>query len=564
MIMKKMSMQHIVMSVLSLFLVLATVYPAAAVEFNENTAQSADPGQKASLDASQNESLKVAQEAMAIPQQPAPPAATIDDQVDRFLERAHLRRGWNKRKQAYIAVGESVVDCEDPSYDTAFITKRSLKSMEAVLDAKTQIIQNIRTEMSVMDRASTPGTDLNAQFREKIDKLQAKMESQRRTLVILLRDVDSKQADMLAGATFGDRLNELMDAAIKKLDENYSSTQIEEKKKAKFEKAKSRYQSAENEYKETEAKLNALTGAKTETLSSKVETMSAMPLMGGLVIAQFEAWEPEEEKFRTAIVMMWSKKMEAVVRSFISGEKMTVPPGKMSIDDYIKNNDWSSSTGGRRFRDNHGDVYFIGIGTAAVGSSSSSEKNARRISAMDAQKEVATAIFADVSSHQKAEKMMETYNGGTGKDTSVAAESFAEELSQSMKNRTINGLQRLYARKLKHPVSGQTIYVTIYGVSGQSAREALLMEESNYLTRIMDVKSQQISKGIKAGHQEAVKNAEADTTAYHQAKSATAAKQRANAQAQQSSPMGQSSAPAQGSSGAGGVYSGAGQDDASW
>ncbi|MCG8565740.1 MAG: hypothetical protein MI747_11735, partial [Desulfobacterales bacterium] len=373
-------------------LVLMSVYSVCpAVEYPE------DGAPDDTIQASQDTSMLAAQAAAAIPQPPSQPAMDIDSMVDQFLSRAGYMQGWNDSKETFIAVGVSVLDSEDPSYDDSFIIKRSLKSMEATLDAKAQIIEFIRTEMSVMDQASTPGTDLNAQFQEKIDKLQKKIEAQRRKLVALLKEVDAAEAAALEGATFGDRLNRLMDAAIKKLDETYSSIQIEEKKRQRFEKAKARYQEAQGEYSKTEAQLVALTGSKAETLKSSVETMSAMPLMGGLVMAQFEEWNAEDEQFRTAIVMMWSKKMETIVRGYIAGKNMTVPPGKMSISEYIKNNDWSSSTGGRRFRDNQGNVYFVGIGAAAVGSSASSEKRARGIASANAKKEVATAIFADVS-----------------------------------------------------------------------------------------------------------------------------------------------------------------------
>lgn len=528
-----------------------------AVEYSENTSAK---GQEILQDASHDTSVQAVQIALAIPQPPSQAAMNIEDMVDHFLGRAGYAQGWNEKKETFIAVGISVLDSEDPSYDDSFMIKRSLKSMEATLDAKAQIIEFIRTDMSVMDQATTPGTDLNARFREKIEKLEKKINAQRKKLVALLREVDAAEAAALQGATFGDRLNRLMDAAIKKLDSTYSSEQIEEKKKARYEATKARYQQAKNEFSETEAQLKALTGSKTETLKSSVETAAAMPLMGGIVLAQFEEWSSDEEKFRTSIVMMWSKKMEKIVRSYISGTNMTVPPGKMSITEYINNNNWSSSTGGRRFRDKQGNVYFIGIGSAGVGSSASSEKRARGIASANAKKEVATAIFADVSSYKKAEQMMESYNGGTGKDTSLAAESFASTLEQSMKNRNISGLQRLYSRKVKHPISGQMIYVSIYGISGNSARQALLIEESNYLSRIMDIKSQQAQKGTKAGYNAAEKKAKSDTTPYNQAK-AKAKAGNAPAPAAQTSGGNSGGVTTESESGS---YAGGGQDDTSW
>lgn len=535
---------------------------AFAVEYSDENAQEEQVVQ----DASKDVSLATAQSVMEKENPAIIPSQSIDEAADAFLANSGLQRGWNEKNESFVAVGVSFLDCEDPSYDTSFITKRSLKNMEALLDAKSQIIEFVRTDMSVLDQASTPGTDLNAQFKEKIDTLQRKIESQRNRLAKMLVEVDATEAAALQGATFGDRLNRLMDAAIKKLDKTYSSEQIDAKKKQKYEKAKSRYQSASTECSQLEAKLKTLTGSKTGTLSSKTETLSKMPLMGATVIGQFESWDQNNEQYSSAIVVMWSKKMEALVRAFISGKDMKVSPGKKSLTEYVNGADWSCAAGGRRFRDNKGEVYFLGIGSAAVGRSSSSEKRARGIAAQVAKKEVATAIFADISSHKLAELRMESYNGGTGKDTSVAAESFASDLEQSIKNRNISGLQSVYLRKVKHPISGQYIYVAIYAVSGQSARKALMMEESNYITRVLDIKSQHNMKGIKAGHDAAVENAKADTTAYDQAKSQASGNisSQANLNRQMKPAAKNNSGASSGGGASGGVYSGAGQDDVCW
>lgn len=536
---------HLMIGVLALFLSCCEL--AFAVEYTENvTAQSETPS------VAKDVSINAMQSAAAIPQPVSQPSMDIDEMTDNFLKKANYHRGWNPNKETFIAVGTSVVDCEDPSYDDSFITKRSLKSMEAILDAKSQIIEFVRVEMSAFDQASTPGTDLSTQFKEKITKLQKKIDSQRKKLVKMLKEVDAAEAASLEGATFGDRLNKLMDAAIKKLDAEYSSKKIEEEKMARYQKIKKRYEDASVECDKLSEELKLLKGSKKETLHSKVETLASMPLMGALVLAQFEQWDETEEKFRTAVIVIWSKKMEALVRAFISGKPMIVPPGKMSLANYIAQNDWSSSTGGRRFRDNNGNVYFIGIGSAAAGSSASSEKRARGIATMIAKKEVATAVFADVASHKIAEQMMESYNGGSGKDTSVAVENYASELKQSIKKRTISGMQSQFLRILKHPISDQRIFVSIYAVSGDSARQALLMEEGNYLSRAMDIKSQQYQKGVKAGHEESLQRAHNDTSAYQQGKTHS-----------NSSPS-RTPASSSGNGATGGAYEGAGSDDASW
>lgn len=488
-------------------LILGTVNNTVAAEFVENEAVVYE-------DTGTNSINKIQE--MPVPTYQA---ADAEEQAYNWLDNTPFNSGWNDDKKVYVSLGTAFFDSEDPSYDNSFITKRSLKTMEATLNAKAEIIEFIKTEMSATDKAVTPGTDLNAQFREEMDSLQAKMEGQKRKLAKLMADVDAKEASNLQGATFGDRMNSLMDASIKKLDEKYSTEQIEEAKKKKFELAKQRYQTALKEYEVVEKKIKATIGTVKETLSSKVETISSMPLFGALTMAQFESWDEDSEQYKVSLVVVWSAKNEKAARAFISGEEYKVKPQSKTIKEWIRQNDWTTSTGGRKFVDNRGVTYFIGIAASPVGKSSSSEKKARGVSELNAKKEVAMSLFADVASKKTAEQMMQTRNGGDGKDSSAAAESFSSTLSQSIENRQINGLQKFYGRKLTHPISNQKIFVTIYGISGEAAKAALLMEERNYISKILDIKNQQKLKGKTDGLREAVSDAKKDKSEYYKAKS---------------------------------------------
>ena len=150
-----------------------------------------------------------------------------------------IEAGWDDQKKRFVAVGWAGFDSEDPTYDDSFMIKRSLQSMVATMDAKAQIIEFIRVEMDAIDQVVTPGTDLAAEFNEAREKLENKMNAQKATLVKLLAQVDAKEAEHLQGVTsLGDRMNAAMDAAIQKLDEKYSTEEIEEKKKKKYENKK--------------------------------------------------------------------------------------------------------------------------------------------------------------------------------------------------------------------------------------------------------------------------------------------------------------------------------------
>ena len=460
------------------------------------------------------------------------PVKTAEEQAADFVYNSGLSQGWNENQEMFISIGTAEFDSENPSYDDAYVVKRSLKAMQATLEAKARIIEYIETEMSAMDKATTPGTDLSEVFDGQLRKLEKKMNAQKAKLAKMLADMDKKESQALEGATLGDRMNALMDAAIKKLDSEYSKKQIEADKKEAFEKAKNRYQEALAEYQALEEKIKAEVGKVKEDLSSTVETISRMPLFGATTVAQFESWDSKTERYNVALVVVWGKKTERVARAFIQGEDFKVPPGNETIRDWIKNNNWATSVGGRQFRDSDGVFHFVGISAAATGESSSSRKRARGIAEQMAKKEVAMALYADVESKKKADQRMQTMSGGKGKDTQAAMESFSETLSQEIKNRTIKGLQRRYGGYVKHPISQQELYVAIYSLDGNSAKQALWAQERNYLTKILDVKSQQAMKGRTAGMQDAVKKQEQDTSTFNNARAKSSSTLTSKAQAE--------------------------------
>jgi len=445
-----------------------------------------------------------------------------EEQAQDFLNQQGLGTIWDSGRSQLIQIGVASFDSEDPSYDNTFMTKRSLKTMEATLDAKAKIIEFIDTKMTAFDKVTTPGTDLHAQFKEEIESLENKMDAQRQRVAKFLSEVDRTEAEHLQGADFGDRMNSMMDAAISKLDERYSVEGIEQKKKEKFVKAKNRFEEAKQEFDALQQKLEATAGSIKNESSSEVATVSKQPLFGATTVAQFESWNEDKERYTVALVVIWGKKMERVARAMIQGEKLQVPPGNESLIAWVKNNDWATSTGGRRFRDNKGNVHFVGIAASKAGKSSTSRKKARGMSEQFAKKEVAMAVFADVESNKTAKAMMQERSGGADKDVSVAAESFASTLQQKIENRKLRGLQKVFGKFFLHPISQQEIYVSIYSMSSETAMQALMMQERNYLTKMLDVKSQQRMHAQDDAMKESVEAAKRDRSAYNKAKGETA------------------------------------------
>lgn len=91
------------------------------------------------------------------------------------------------------------------------------------------------------------------------------------------------------------------------------------------------------------------------------------------------------------------------------------------------------------------------------------------------------ALYADVETHKQAQVAMQTRTGELGgKDHTEVSASFAETTRQSVENRQVNGMSQLMSKTVVHPISQEKIYVVAYGVSGQSATEALGLEYSAF------------------------------------------------------------------------------------
>ena len=88
-------------------------------------------------------------------------------------------------------------------------------------------------------------------------------------------------------------------------------------------------------------------------------------------------------------------------------------------------------------------------------------------------------FLSEASSKRKAkDKLQEVTSGGLDETKNLSVSSFTETLNQSVKDLDIQGMSQLKGKKYKHPISGQSMYVSIYGISSKAVRQARIMEES--------------------------------------------------------------------------------------
>ena len=244
------------------------------------------------------------------------------------------------------------------------------------------------------------------------------------------------------------------------------------------------------------------------------------------------------------------------------------------------NDDWCTSVGPRRFRDDRGEVWFLGIASADAGKSSASKTKARESSLQFSRFEAAMAVFSDVEAFRGADRVVQTVAGDDPDSASTEGlETLGAYLRAELRDREIAGLSTKLSTSCVHPISGKKLIVTISGLNQEAAMTALRQREGSYVTAVLDGTHQQIMKGTQAGQSSAVTKARTDSTPSAVAEEAAVERiqqgvetelSKADPQVAQESDDGTASdadcasdCPDQGQAQSG-TFSGAGQSDTDW
>ncbi len=228
--------------------------------------------------------------------------------------------------------------------------------------------------------------------------------------------------------------------------------------------------------------------------TSTVQTFSAMPLVGAFQVAHFESFL--DGQYEVTVVLMWSVEQENRVFSLLKGKKIELEPSAISLKDYIKNTNWASTIGGRKFIDNNGEFYLFGIGAAALkGKSSAHMKTSKGKSELYAQKELAIALKGDIELNRLAKDKMQEIINKDGSVENITSSSFAESISQKLENLKIKGASKRFSDVLLHPLTGQKMYVTVYSYSVLSTNTKKPITKSSE-AKIVNSHSQASNKNV--------------------------------------------------------------------
>ena len=439
-------------------------------------------------------------------------SASSEDLAQEFLNEVGLTEGDNDG--LFVAVGTAVLPEPDPASNPDFLTMRRIKASEASLEAKRQFIEFIRTTMSAEDVITMPESPFSTEFDNKMKATQNKINKAFRNYKIALRKANKAEAAKFNGIDFSVLAKEGITATIKRINPEFDASKVEKKLADDLAKAKADLEATETDLNNLKNELETLRGSLQQENVSSIETFSKMNVVGLVPIASFESWDGEQ--YATTIVSIWTTKEEERARLLYSGQDVAYDPGSLSVKDFINSTDWSTAQGVRKFFDDKGNFWLISIGSSPLkGKSSKATRTAKGQAQLSAQKQIAFVLFSEASSKRSAkEKLQEVTTGNVAETENQSVTSFAETISQKVEDLDIQGMSQLKGKKYTHPISGQEMFVSIYGISSKAVRQAQLMEASQARVTQDMIRENQRSKGVKAGFDKAIDDAKKDKSSF--------------------------------------------------
>ena len=376
-----------------------------------------------------------------------------------------------------------------------FMLIRDLLAVEAGLAAKRSIIESISTDADAIQSVSREDDSAVKQFQiaqGKYDKAIALRERQlkaaKEETAALLRGVDDAQADVIQGATVGDRFMELLEAGIKKLDESYDPNQLDEKKKKRlsdlklsYERAKEMEDRAAQLKEEIEQEKARLVGSVQKQVKSNVSVSSSYPLFGATALRTADYYNELTGEMQVAVALVWSQKLEKEARDVYT-KKGGGParPGKLSLSDWLDKQDLEVMIGPRRYIDGKGQYNFLGISAVEVPSDPGLKSDALSAAELYAKQAALLSLKAEATSYRSGQRLGVNRVGADGKISPEVFRAQASNMQQEVKVSNFGGLETVTTRELIHPSSGRLIYVSVANINSTLAQMSDELMKDSY------------------------------------------------------------------------------------
>lgn len=443
---------------------------------------------------------------------------TAEERVNADLEKIGLAVGYDPEKKAIIQVGAFTMKIENPSKDAGFDVKREQVANVAYLNAKAEVIRAINADFSAVDRVCTHLDETVDENAEKVAAVKNAVETKRKELAEALREYSEADAKTITDVTINDRYNAFLDAVIKKIDTDYSPEAIATKKKmdaaaakAAADAIKAKVQALSAEYKALEEAAEKLPKDPATESSSAVQLVAKMPLLGACVLTQAESWDEDTKDYSVAMAIVWSPKLqESAVRIATGDFSSPGKPGKFSRTAWVKAQNWGSMVGSRRFTDDKGHNIFVGISSIQLTGSTAVQQGKKKMADTMAWKNVAMALMGDIETYREASQNMKVY-----KDDSTATSQKLSDTIAAKVNINLKGCMQLTKKTVKHPNTGNKMYVVAYYVDPALAKDAGEALKKAYVDAVIVTKHTQRERGKHQGMQEALDSTRKSKTEFN-------------------------------------------------
>jgi len=209
-----------------------------------------------------------------------------------------------------------------------------------------------------------------------------------------------------------------------------------------------------------------------------------MVLFGATTLAQYESYDKDTGAYEIASLVGWSPTLHKEARNILLSDGTSEPyESNTTLDQWLKKQDLSSMVGTRRYKDEDGITNFMGISAMEYNPADrGAYAMTRREVELWAKQAAILSIKSQVESYKAAERTKRAYKGADGILESTMLQSMAEEMSESVKDLTIRGLEIIRTKKVVHGPSGRDIVVAVANVNSAMAVKSPGFMEDIYAT----------------------------------------------------------------------------------
>ena len=403
----------------------------------------------------------VAENQKYAPTAKASKATDANTAVAKALRERGFVQGYDPDRGSIIQIGQAMDNMENPA-SPDFMTVRELLVRQAELDAKIQIASVVRRQMNGSTRVNTPGTQENADFRQKFAEQIAAVEQQKAKVAELLQMLEQAEGNKLAGTTVDDQWKKVMDGIITRLDAKYNKEDIAVEKQQQYLQIKTAYDQAKAQLDDLTQKKDALYPRK--TVETEAESFAEMKLCGAVDLVQSESWDGKI--LHVAVAVVWSPKLqERALMTLGCGAPVGGKPGAKSLDawlqDQAERGELARLVGTKQYVDDKGRQFVLGFSAAEVPADATDYENAISQADLLAQQAVGFYLFSEGSGSQKAKAALAKFKG---KSAELASAVSGEMVQAMPKDMAISGLGKVFSTKCRNELSGKDIYVSVAAV----------------------------------------------------------------------------------------------------